>query len=429
MQLDELTTQLTTGGLDTRLVAIYGNHPGDVESARTRFAAVVEDYRNRFVDDAAADVSLFTAPGRTEMGGNHTDHQRGRVLAGSVSMDMVACAGPNGSRWIRIASQGYPEVAVNLDDLERKPREEGTSAALVRGVAAALADRGHSLDGFSATVSSTVPGGAGLSSSAAYEILIGVILNHFSCSGAVSPVELAQIGQFAESQYFGKPCGLLDQTACSVGGVVSIDFADPSAPVIEALNLNLDEYEHVMCIIESGGDHADLTDEYAAVPAEMRAAAEFFDKQFLRDVEETHFWDSLGALREQVGDRAVLRAMHFFGDNARVPKQVAALKEHRFDDYLGMVTESGLSSAVQLQNLYATKTPQQQAVVVAISLAKQVLGGRGAVRVHGGGFAGTIQAYVPTSIQQEFTTAIERVLGPGTCHTVRVRPVGGAVVV
>ena len=429
MQLEKLTTELTGGGLDAKLAAVYGSHSGDVDSARERFAAVIEDYADRFGAEGSDEVSLFTAPGRTEMGGNHTDHQHGRVLAGSVSMDMVACAAPNDSRWIRIASQGYPEVAVNLDDLERKPREEGTSAALVRGVAAALAERGHTLNGFSASVSSTVPGGAGLSSSAAYEILIGVILNHFSCGSAVSPVELAQIGQFAETQYFGKPCGLLDQMACSIGGVVSIDFADPSAPVLEAINLNLDEYEHVMCIIESGGDHADLTDEYAAVPAEMRAAAEFFDKQFLRDVDETHFWESLAALREQVGDRAVLRAMHFFGDNARVPEQVAALKDHRFDDYLGMVNASGLSSAVQLQNLYATKTPQQQAVVVAISLAKQVLAGRGAVRVHGGGFAGTIQAYVPTSLQQEFTTAIERVLGVGTCHTVRIRPVGGAVVV
>jgi len=344
-------------------------------------------------------------------------------------MDMVACASPNDSRWIRIASQGYPEVAVNLDDLERKPREEGTSAALVRGVAAALYERGHQLTGFSASVSSTVPGGAGLSSSAAYEILVGVILNHFSCGDAVSPVELAQIGQFAESQYFGKPCGLLDQMACSIGGVISIDFADPSEPIVEAINLDLDEYGHVMCIIESGGDHADLTDEYASVPAEMRAAASFFDKQFLRDVDEAYFWESLSALREQVGDRAVLRAIHFFGDNARVPEQVSALKEHRFDDYLGMVEQSGLSSAVQLQNLYATKTPQQQAVVVAISLAQHVLGGQGAVRVHGGGFAGTIQAYVPLSMQEKFTAAIERVLGKGTCHTVRVRPMGGAVVV
>ncbi len=426
MQLEVLTTELSSGGLDPQLVKIYGAHPGDVSSARTRFAAVIEDYTSRF---GQGDVSLFTAPGRTEMGGNHTDHQHGRVLAGAVTMDMVACASPNDSRWIRIASQGYPEVAVNLDDLERKPREEGTSAALVRGVAAALYERGHQLTGFSASVSSTVPGGAGLSSSAAYEILVGVILNHFSCGDAVSPVELAQIGQFAESQYFGKPCGLLDQMACSIGGVISIDFADPSEPIVEAINLDLDEYGHVMCIIESGGDHADLTDEYASVPAEMRAAASFFDKQFLRDVDEAYFWESLSALREQVGDRAVLRAIHFFGDNARVPERVSALKEHRFDDYLGMVEQSGLSSAVQLQNLYATKTPQQQAVVVAISLAQHVLGGQGAVRVHGGGFAGTIQAYVPLSMQEKFTAAIERVLGKGTCHTVRVRPMGGAVVV
>ncbi len=425
MKLEELKTELNSGGLDSFLAPIYGSGTADVTEVRERFSQVVEQYSEKFGGNEA---SLFTAPGRTEMGGNHTDHQRGRVLAGAVSMDMVACAGLNGSRWIRIVSQGYPEVAVNLDDLDRKSREEGTSAALVRGVAQALTERGHELQGFSACVSSTVPGGAGLSSSAAYEILIGVILNHLSCAGAVSHVELAQIGQYAESQYFGKPCGLLDQMACSLGGVVGIDFANPAEPVVEVVDFDMNESGHVLCIIESGGDHADLTDEYASVPEEMREVAAFFDKQVLRDVEEAIFWSSLQALREQVGDRAVLRAIHFFEDNARVPEQVRALRERRFDDYFTMVEQSGLSSAIQLQNLYATRTPQTQDVVVAISVAKHLLNGRGAVRVHGGGFAGTIQAYVPLDTVSEFTEGMEAALGKDRCHTVRVRPVGGAII-
>ncbi|MFT0848793.1 galactokinase family protein [Actinomycetaceae bacterium L2_0104] len=430
MKLTTLEEELSSGVLDSFLVPIYGAAPADLAVARERLGEVARHYRHRFDGESEGEeVSLFTAPGRTEMGGNHTDHQRGRVLAGAVSMDMVACAGPNGSRWIRIASQGYPEVAVNLDDLERKSREEGTSASLVRGVAHALTERGYELQGFSACVSSTVPGGAGLSSSAAYEILIGVMLNHLSCGGAVSPVELAQFGQYAESQYFGKPCGLLDQMACSIGGVIGIDFADPAEPAVEEVDFNMDESGHVLCIVESGGNHADLTAEYASIPDEMREVAAFFDKQVLREVDEAIFWASLAALREQVGDRAVLRAIHFFEDNARVPAQVEALRQRRFDDYFAMVAQSGQSSGVQLQNLYATKTPQAQDVVVALSLAKHLLGGRGAVRVHGGGFAGTIQAYVPVDSVKEFSAGMEAVLGEGSCHTVRVRPIGGAVII
>lgn len=426
MKLDSLKVEIDRGGVDSRLASIYGSEATAVDDARTRLIGVIEQYESRC---GRGEVSLFTAPGRTEMGGNHTDHQRGRVLAGAVSMDMVACAGSNDSPWIRISSEGYPDVSVNLDDLDRKPREDGTSAALVRGVAHALVERGHELRGFSACISSTVPGGAGLSSSAAYEILIGVILNHFSCEGAVSPVELAQIGQFAETVYFGKPCGLLDQMACSIGGVIGIDFADPANPVVEAVDLDMDESGHVLCIVESGGHHADLTEEYASVPEEMRDVAEFFDKEFLREVDEAVFWSSFPALREQVGDRSVLRAIHFFEDNARVPEQVKALRERRFDDYIMMVEQSGLSSAIQLQNLYATKNPQSQDVVVAISLAKHLLKGRGAVRVHGGGFAGTIQAYVPIEAVGEFSAGMDAVLGEGTCHTVRIRPVGGAVII
>lgn len=423
MKLETLKERLDRGELVSRLIPIYGSVRAELNDVQSRIADVVEQYESHF---GKGDVALFTAPGRTELGGNHTDHQRGRVLAGAVSMDMVACAASNGSRWVRIVSDGYPEVAVNLDDLDRKSRERGTSAALVRGVAHALAERGYDLHGFSACVSSTIPGGAGLSSSAAYEILIGVILNHLSCAGVVSQVELAKIGQYAESQYFGKPCGLLDQMACSIGGVVSIDFENPNEPIIEAVDFSMDESGYVLCIVESGGHHADLTDEYASVPDEMREVAAFFDRKVLREVDEGTFWASLQALREQVGDRAVLRAIHFFGDNARVLEQVEALRAQCFDDYLAMVAQSGISSAVQLQNLYAVRSPQVQDVVVAISLAKHLLAGRGAVRVHGGGFAGTIQAYVPVDAAEEFTAGMNAVLGEGSCHRVRIRPVGGA---
>lgn len=426
MEAQELLDRLIGGDLDARIEQIYALPADRQEPVRTRLRALVDRFAAEYPGVPAA---LFTAPGRTEMGGNHTDHQHGQVLAGSVSLDMIACGGPNGSDEIVVGSQGYPEFAVRLNDLEPDPGEFGTSASLVRGIARALIDRGYAIGGASFCVTSSVPGGSGLSSSAAFEILIGVALNHLFCADKLTPVELAQIGQYAENVFFGKPSGLMDQMACAVGGVIHIDFADPNAPVLRRVDADLAAAGHVLCIIDSGADHADLTDEYAAITSEMRAVAACFGVEYLSQVDPDEFWSQLSEIRRQSGDRALLRAMHFFDDNARVAQQACALAEGRFDDFLRLVEASGISSATHLQNLYATAHPAQQAVGVTIALAQRLLGGRGAVRVHGGGFAGTVQAYVPVEMADEFKAGIDAVLGDGACQVLTIRAVGGGVIV
>ncbi len=425
MEAHELLDRLNEGALDTRIESIYALTGVDQEPVRVRLGGLVSRFAEEFPGLPAA---LFTAAGRTEMGGNHTDHQRGQVLAGSVSLDMIACGGPNGSDEIVVHSEGYPEFTVSLSGLEPDPADYGTSASLVRGVARALIDRGYELGGVSICVASNVPGGSGLSSSAAYEILIGVVLNHLFCGDELTPVELAQIGQYAENVFFGKPSGLMDQMACSVGGVVHIDFADPQAPLLTQVEVDLAAAGYALCIIDSGADHADLTDEYAAITHEMGAVAACFGVEYLSQVDPDEFWSRIREVREQTGDRAVLRAIHFFDDDARVPQQAAMLAEGRFDEFLNLVTASGISSATHLQNLYAASHPEQQAVGLTIALAKRLLDGRGAVRVHGGGFAGTVQAYVPLEMTDDFTAGIDAVLGDGACHVLSIRPVGGGVI-
>lgn len=422
METTALLTLLRQGELDQRIDDIYGAAE-DRSAVRARLEELVVEFGEVFPGVPAA---LFTAPGRTEMGGNHTDHQQGQILAGSVTLDMIACAGIEGTGEIRVSSAGYPDVAIDLSDLEPRAAEEGTSAALVRGMARGLTDRGHELGGARVCVASRVPGGSGLSSSAAYEILIGVVLNHLFCDDEVSAVELAQIGQYAENVFFGKPSGLMDQLACSVGGVIHVDFADPGCPAIESIRPEM--AGHVLCIVDSGADHADLTPEYADILDEMGSVAACLGEEYLSRVDPAAFWARLPQVRAAAGDRAVLRAVHFFDDNARVPRQAAALAEGRFDDFLALVRASGISSATHLQNLYAASAPQQQAVGLTIALAQHLLAGRGAVRVHGGGFAGTVQAYVPADLVEDFTAGMEAVLGAGSCHALSIRPVGGAVI-
>lgn len=425
MKLNDLKEQLVGGGLDGDLQRVYATQPNELQSVRARLVSLVDRFGADFATDEAG---LFSAPGRTEMGGNHTDHQRGHVLAGSVNLDMAACAGRNGSRIIRVVSDGYPQLELDTSELDPVPSEKGTSAALVRGVCRAVHDLGYAIDGWDACITSSVPGGSGLSSSAAYEILIGVVVNHLFCNDELSPVKLAQIGQYAENVFFGKPSGLMDQMASSLGNVVHIDFADPVHPVVQPVNVDMAASGHVLCIVDSGADHADLTDEYTAITDEMRAVAQHFGKQYLSEVAPAVFWASLREVRADAGDRAVLRAAHFFDDNARVPLQASALAEGRFQDFLELVRASGFSSATLLQNLFGTSQPQQQAVGVALALAEHLLGGRGAVRVHGGGFAGTIQAYVPTEMAEEFRTGMNRVLGASRCWILRIRPAGGVVI-
>jgi galactokinase len=367
----------------------------------------------------------FSAPGRTEIGGNHTDHQRGRVLAAAVDLDTVAAVRINGTDKIRILSEGYPLCVIDVKELTPVASEINTTPALIRGVAARFTQMGCQVRGFDAYCMSTVLPGSGLSSSAAYEVLIGTVINHLFFDGQVSQAEVAQIGQYAENVFFGKPCGLMDQTASAVGNLVTIDFFDKEAPAIRPVNVDFSAYGHALCIIDSGADHADLTDEYAAVPGEMKAVAAWFGKEVLTQVEEAEFYSAIAPLREACGDRAVLRCIHFYRENARVPLQVAALEEGNFAEFLRLVKESGFSSYMYLQNVIPAGYKQHQDVAVALALCEKFLAGRGAYRVHGGGFAGTVQAFVPADLLDDFVAGVDGALGEGACHVLSIRPQGG----
>ena len=367
---------------------------------------------------------IFSAPGRTELGGNHTDHQHGRVLAAAVDLDSTAAVAENGENFIRVISEGYPMCIVELTDLLARPEEQGSTAALVRGVAAGFAQRGNRLCGFDAYISSRVLPGSGLSSSAAFEVLMGTIINHISKCG-LDPVAIAQVGQYAENVYFGKPCGLMDQMASSVGNIIGIDFKDPQAPVIEEVDFDFSGSGYGLCIIDSGADHADLTDEYAAIPGELEKICVMFGKSCLRQVDEALFYSRIKELRRAVGDRAVLRAVHVFEENKRVEKEIAALKANDFEAFLSLVNASGRSSWLYLQNVVPTGYTEHQELAFSLALASRLLNGRGACRVHGGGFAGTIQAFVPNDMLESFRSGIDSVLGEGACHVLSIRPEGG----
>lgn len=423
-KLGDVRRALNAGELNE---AIYHLLYDDLAAARQRIAAVLDQFQQCFGAGDDTPVALCSASGRTEIGGNHTDHQHGRVLAGAVDLDFLACASPNGTNTIRFQSEGWPMVEVELDTMDPKEEEKESTAALVRGMAAQAAQRGYTVAGFDVYATSSVLPGSGLSSSAACEVLLGVIENHLFCGDEIDPVTIAQMGQKAENLYFGKPCGLMDQTASSVGGAVTIDFADPSAPVVRALQVDLDSLGYALCIIDCGADHADLTDEYAAVPREMGMVAAYFGKQVLREIEEADLLKNLPALRKAVGDRAVLRAFHFLGDNERVAKQADALAKGDMDTFLALVNESGDSSWEQLQDITPAGAVKEQAMAVALTVARRALGGTGACRVHGGGFAGTIQAFVPLDRLAAFRSEVEGALGAGCCHVLRIRPVGGTV--
>ena len=386
-------------------------------------SALKENFRATF---GTAPTHVFSAPGRTEVGGNHTDHQRGCVLAAAVDLDTRAAVRLNGTSVIRLLSEGYPLCEVDLGDLSVRPQEKNTTAALIRGVAAGFVERGFGVRGFDAYVTSTVLPGSGLSSSAAFEVMLGTAMNHlFSCG--LDAVAIAQIAQFAENVYFGKPCGLMDQMASSVGGCVAIDFADPAAPVVTPVDFDFSTCGHALCIIDSGASHADLTDEYAAIPAELHAVCALFGKDVLRQVPETEFYARLSEVRQAAGDRAALRAIHVYEENRRVAAEVDALRRGDFQRFLRVVNESGFSSQNLLQNVIPAGATTRQEVALALGLARHLLGGRGACRVHGGGFAGTIQAFVPEDMLASFRSSMEAVLGKGSCHVLSIRPWGGMV--
>ena len=372
-------------------------------------------------------VYHFSAPGRTEIGGNHTDHQHGCVIAAAVDMTTTAEVTLNGTNVIRVDSEGYRPIEIDLGDLNAKESERNTTAALIRGVAAAFAQRGYKLAGFDAKVKSTVLPGSGLSSSAAFEVLIGRILNGLFADNVISDIEIAQIGQYAKNVYYGKPSGLMDQMASSVGGLVFIDFNDPKTPIVEKVDYDFAHSGYTLCTIDSGADHADLTDEYAAMPIEMKKVAKFFGKEVLREVDGQEFYAKIAEIRKETGDRAVLRAIHFFNENRRVQMQVRALKNDNFDAFLHYVNESGLASWTLLQNVLPLGAVQHQDMALTIALCQQLLDGHGAVRVHGGGFAGTAQAFVPVEMLADFKAHMEAILGEGRCHVLNIRPEGGAV--
>ncbi len=371
----------------------------------------------------------FSAPGRTEIGGNHTDHQRGRVLAAAVNLDTKAAVRPNGLQEIRIQSKGYPMSVVSLDALTPQQSEINATPALIRGVAARFQELGCHVGGFDAYCESTVLPGSGLSSSAAFEVLIGTIINGLFFDGKVSQPEIAQIGQYAENVFFGKPCGLMDQTASAVGNLVTIDFFHKGHPEITPVDFDFSSCGHALCIIDSQASHANLTDEYAAIPGEIRAVCACFGKEVLTEIPEEDFYAAIPTLRQKCGDRAVLRAVHFYQDNARVPMEVDALQKGDFDRFLALVKESGESSWMYLQNVIPAGYKEHQDVAVALALCGHYLQGRGAFRVHGGGFAGTVQAFVPMDLLESFRAGIDSALGSGACHVLSIRPQGGVEMV
>jgi galactokinase len=420
--------ELLSGDLNGRMVEIYGCDPAKAQEYANRFAKVIKGFQVTFPGSAEKEIGLYSAPGRTEIGGNHTDHQYGCVLAASVNLDAIAAAALNGTDKIRFYSEGYGMIEADLSVLDPVESEKESTLALIRGMAALAIRRGYEVKGIDVYCTSNVLGGSGLSSSAAFETLMGVILNDMFCGNVFDAVEIAKMGQITENQYFGKPSGLMDQSASSVGGVVAIDFGDPENPQVEKIDLDLAGEGYALCIIDSKSSHADLTDAYAGIPREMKAVAATFGKTHLRGISKEDLIARTGAIRKVCGDRAFLRAIHFVLDNERAQQEAAALKAGDFDRFLEIVKASGRSSYMYLQNISVEGAVDNQAVGVALSLCDVLLEGRGAFRVHGGGFAGTVQAFVPLDMLDSFKATIESAIAPGCCHVLSIRPVGGAVV-
>ena len=418
MKISAILAAVENGGFDKTFVSLYR----DTVRPRARYGKLLADFLERYGDREGL---LFSVPGRTEISGNHTDHNNGCVLAASVDIDIIAVAAKTEGMTVRIKSEGYPEDTVDCTSPDPKKVRKGSSSALVTGICDAFARKGYAFGGFDACTSSDVLTGSGLSSSAAFEVMCARIMSQLYNEGKVPPMELAMAGQYAENVYFGKPCGLMDQTASAVGNLVTIDFFEAGKPVIEPVDFDFGSCGHALCIIDSGADHADLTDEYAAVPGEMKAVAAYLGKDVLTQAEEAEFYAAIPQIRKACGDRAVMRAIHFYQENARVPQQVAALREGDFQKFLSLVKQSGYSSYMYLQNVIPAGYKAHQDVAVALALCEHYLQGKGAYRVHGGGFAGTVQAFVPYDILDSFVAGIDGALGAGACHVLSIRPQGG----
>ncbi|MBN1144658.1 MAG: hypothetical protein JXA72_09545 [Bacteroidales bacterium] len=401
--------------------ALYGNDQAELKKQAERYTKLLQQFRTSFGENEA---EIFTSPGRTEIGGNHTDHNYGRVLAGAVNLDNAAVATKNGTNTIRIESLGYPKFEVDLTSLKADKNEQFTSAALVRGICSRMKELGYNIGGFDACIDGGVPKGSGLSSSASFEVLIGAMLSVLFNQGRLDPIQNAIIGQYSENNYFGKPCGLMDQTACAMGGLITIDFKDPAKPVVKKVNFDFVATGFALVITDTGGNHADLNDEYASLPTDMKAVAAELGAKVLREVSLEQVLDVAPKIREKVGDRAILRAIHFQGDNQRVVDQVAALEKNDFKAFLSMVVDSGFSSYMYNQNIFPVNNIREQGVSLALAISELVLKGKGAWRVHGGGFAGTIQAFVPNDLLDKYVTTLEHVYGKDSCHKLFIRPQG-----
>lgn len=428
MKMSELCSEITSGSYDAEFKKFYGSDC-DISQCRNRYKTAaekfIEIYSSLLPDDA--DVSLFSVPGRSEIAGNHTDHNHGKVIAASISLDIIAVAAKNSAGEIRVKSEGFPEDIVDLNDVSRVDESQFFKAsAIIRGVCDGFLKNGFRDGGFYAYTTSNVLKGSGLSSSAAFEDMIGNILNHFYNGGNIGYIDIAKISQYAENVHFGKPCGLMDQMACAAGGFVAIDFADPQNPIVEKPDFDLSSHGYSLCIINTGGNHADLNEDYASIPAEMKSVAKQFGKEFLRDVDKKDVLASIKTLREKCGDRAVMRALHFLNENERVTRAAAALKNDDINEFLRNIKASGLSSSILLQNTYTTKNIREQGISIALAVAGEVLDSKPgtAYRVHGGGFAGTIQAFVPNEYVTEFNKAMTDVFGEDSAYVLKVRLYG-----
>ena len=421
--LNELRTEIASGNFDERLIRLYGN---DTEKPRARFLHIADLFEEKFGN--RDDIRFFSAPGRTEVCGNHTDHNHGQVLAAAINLDAVACAVKTDDHFIRVYSEGYPGDIVDIDILEPQANEAEKSASLVRGVAARFKELGYNIGGIDCVTVNNVLKGSGMSSSASFEVLVGTMLSYLYNDGKVSPVEIAKIAQYAENKFFGKPCGLMDQMACSVGSFVQIDFCDPEKPVITPVEFDFASCGHSLCIVDTRADHADLTDDYAAIRREMEAVAGFFGKSCLREITLADVLANVAAIKEKLGERPLLRAIHFFEDNKRVEKEAEALKNGDFEAFKALTIASGYSSYMYNQNVFSSSNPLAQPVSLALAISEVVLKGKGAWRVHGGGFAGTIQAFVPDEILVEYKNSMEAIFGEGSCYILAIRPFGGTEV-
>ena len=391
----------------------------DKSEMDVRYMSLMENHTKLFKKE---DMFLFSTAGRSELGGNHTDHNLGKVLAATINLDTIAAVSLRDDTKVVLTSDGYPSVEIELTSLEMREAEKNTTEALLRGIAFSFKEKGIAIGGWQANTTSRVLKGSGLSSSAAIEVLCATIFNHLFNDDKLSPIELALIGQFSENHYFGKPSGLMDQVACANGGIVSIDFKDAMHPIVTPVPFSFEKHGYHLVIVDTGGNHADLTPEYASVPKEMRQVATFFGKQNLREVEPASYRKALPQLRKQLNnDRALLRAIHFFKENERVSDMLAALVREDMQTYLDKVRTSGESSFCFLQNLYPTTYPQEQGLSLGIAMTKQILGDDAIVRVHGGGFAGTIQAYVPIDKILDFSHYLESVFGMGSVTVIAVR--------